>query len=798
MSGLNRISTSGGREARRGVASVLAMMFLVIFGSLAAAMAVVAQANLRTADSSLKMSRAMSAAETGMVFARKRLASEAGRFVVEKGVIDGDFAKDLWIGTVDEGSDGAVTVLDPTGYVENTPPSGIAEAIRNAHLADSHSVIINTSDSSLPEIDSTYGTLRVRPIALANAAGSAYFRLTYELVDELPYVRVTSEGVDGDIHRTLQMDFKIDKKIEFAILSPNRIMIGKNVLIEGPLGSRYGTVSGELSTPNGDPLVMKSDFRYLTAALNTKIDTLTAQVRGYDVDLDNMLRPDHPTEKTGLNGHPELADDDGDEYVSDFDLFLAQYDSNGDKRVVYSTAKAGAAGLGSLSAEFSGVDDQLARLIDMADADRDDDGEITASDTALGYNDGVLDYKDNYAKVRGRLGFAVARAPWDTANGSSYQNIVQGSIRPKIDQAPVTFQVSDNDMREITTDMFNASATWFSNQASAGSPFATQVAASGGTYTAPSNSTWESVPYGASATGVYDYYKRPIYSNMTFTNVTIPKGTNAVFDNCTFVGVTYMQTNVECTDNNWNYAGAVEPGPVVGGVQTYVLKFAPSINQATIPSSGVVVTDTRTESNSTRFNNCTFLGSLTGDKPGEFTHWRNKVQMTGNTRFYVDPDDDDLAAQSDHATLQGLLNGISAADRAEMEKSSILLPGWSVDVGNFNNDQNADPTLTPKVKLQGTIIAGVFDIRGTAEVHGTMLMTFRPTAGAGPLYYGGQTDAFNTTIGYFGPLDGDGEGVDNPPSGYGEIMLKYDPNAKLPDGIPWPIRIDAAPETYSE
>ena len=45
---------------RRGVASILAMMFLVIFGSLAAAMAVVAQGNLRTADSAMKVSRALS------------------------------------------------------------------------------------------------------------------------------------------------------------------------------------------------------------------------------------------------------------------------------------------------------------------------------------------------------------------------------------------------------------------------------------------------------------------------------------------------------------------------------------------------------------------------------------------------------------------------------------------------------------------------------------------------------------------------------------------------------------------
>ncbi|MHC5009131.1 MAG: hypothetical protein ACYTGF_17430, partial [Planctomycetota bacterium] len=113
---------------RRGVSSVLAMMFLVIFGSLAAAMAVVAQGNLRTADSAMKVSRAMSAAETGMVFATRRLAEQSNRFVVEKGVIDVDYAEDLWKGTFDEGADGAVVVLPPDGYSEPSVPAGVAEA----------------------------------------------------------------------------------------------------------------------------------------------------------------------------------------------------------------------------------------------------------------------------------------------------------------------------------------------------------------------------------------------------------------------------------------------------------------------------------------------------------------------------------------------------------------------------------------------------------------------------------------------------------------------------------------------
>ena len=111
------------------------MLFLVIFGSLAAAMAIVAQGNLRTADSSLKVSRAQSAAESGLVFAQRRLETQAKRFVITKGVVDPDFAERLWMGDW-MGSDGTVSVLPPVGYNAPDAPDGIAAAVRDAHLAD--------------------------------------------------------------------------------------------------------------------------------------------------------------------------------------------------------------------------------------------------------------------------------------------------------------------------------------------------------------------------------------------------------------------------------------------------------------------------------------------------------------------------------------------------------------------------------------------------------------------------------------------------------------------------------------
>jgi len=62
---------------RRGVAAILAMMFLVIFASLAAAMAVVSQGNLRVADTNLKIGRSLAAAETGMNLMVRRLEQVA-------------------------------------------------------------------------------------------------------------------------------------------------------------------------------------------------------------------------------------------------------------------------------------------------------------------------------------------------------------------------------------------------------------------------------------------------------------------------------------------------------------------------------------------------------------------------------------------------------------------------------------------------------------------------------------------------------------------------------------------------
>ena len=54
-------------ESRRGIAAVLSMMFLILFGSLAAAMAIATKGNLTTAATHVRVLRAQGAAETGLI-----------------------------------------------------------------------------------------------------------------------------------------------------------------------------------------------------------------------------------------------------------------------------------------------------------------------------------------------------------------------------------------------------------------------------------------------------------------------------------------------------------------------------------------------------------------------------------------------------------------------------------------------------------------------------------------------------------------------------------------------------------
>jgi hypothetical protein len=240
--------------------------------------------------------------------------------------------------------------------------------------------------------------------------------------------------------------------------------------------------------------------------------------------------------------------------------------------------------------------------------------------------------------------------------------------------------------------------------------------------------------------------------------------------------------------------------------------------------SGVRITDTKPRSNNVRFHNCLFVGSIVSDAPQGYTQARNKVQFTGSTRFV-----------QQHPDYPDNINyNPEIADRATVAKSSMMLPQYSVDLGSFNSPSNQNISLT------GAIIAGVLDVRGNASIDGALLLTYAPQLGQGPLQDAlgnplGNPAGFNTTIGYFGPGDGDEESIDPntlpivggqrvvgwdtngdgladvpstqpqpggstpiPFAGYGRIKLQFNPKMRLPNGITLPLQFDAMPATYQE
>ncbi|MFK7759579.1 MAG: hypothetical protein AB8C13_06505 [Phycisphaerales bacterium] len=872
---------------RRGIASVLAMMFLVLFGSLIAAMAVSSTGNIRTANMHLHVMRAMSAAETGLAVAEHRLHEASSRFVIAESQIDNDISWALWSGS--SGDIGVHQVLPPRmGYVEATPPSGIAQALVNIHSADTN-FITGLGYLEDPEIQSAPGGIDTSVYMSSNWVNTQAVMLRNWDQDTMPspppayqiryaplaggrFVRVIVEGVVYDlqrnnqpIRRTIIRDYQITKSVDQAILSHSKILIGKNVSIEGDLGTRFD----EVDFNYGDPIVMRSDFYGLNPDLDSKIEDFWDSLLASDVDNDNRLRFGHPIEGAGMPADVDLDGDavpdgafndvTGDGFLDEFDIFVRHYDTNGDNRVTLSTALiAGTpAETAGSTPEFEGVDEDLALLLDSANPDRNNNGvsgwedlnnnrkydpvdenpldrdlfHNVYSDLELGWRDGYLDLMDRYAKVSGRMVFKANLSDWETEQGPIGDRL-HGPIIPDEGESPLEFGATDSDLPDIDASSFVETETALMAAAD-GDPFWQQVAdqlgvsdAVLGTWTLADNSTkaddptfipvWEDADFDGipdNHTEAYfenapfnspsysDVYWRPVFNNMVFRNVQIPMGLNGLFNNCTFVGVTYVRSHDDNTHPLWqeygqnlyDAGGAVIPKypRVVYGDDAgedasnappmlpasavppndLLLIMAPGsspIDKGDVPDSEIAsygaayntlpdpividgkrVHDTKEYSNNVRFHDSLFVGSIVSDTPINYTQLRNKVQFTGASRFTtVHPDEPSNA----------FLNPDSG-DIEDIQTSSMMLPNYSVDLGSFNSPPDQDITL------QGAIIAGVLDARGNTDITGALLLTFDPEYGVAPLIdlTGapiGNPAGFNTSLGYFGGADGDFESVD--------------------------------------
>jgi len=945
------IATRRWYQSRRGIAAVLAMMFLILFSSLSVAMAIASRGNITTAATQLHVNRAQSAAETGLGVARARLAEAAARFLVAQSNIDGAFGEAWWIG--DSAGLGERQVLPPrTGRQDLSAPAGLAAALAQVHTLDQNTVAVlgvstpilgnAAANASISEYQQS-GWLFTPAVGIEVAGNGQTlpplaYAITYAPLANGTDVRAIVTGYDlsysrggAFVKRTVMQDFRMSKKVKHAIISSSRVMIGKNVMVTGSLGLRFSAVTAS----NGDPLILRSDFRGLSATLDNKLTALWNGLQQYDADGDNRLRSTHSVESQGVpsgsvdyngDGQPDGAFDDvtGDGYVDEFDVFLKHYDLNGDGKVALSSALTAGTPAQGTTPEFT-TDEDLALLIDSSIPDRNrnsiygfvdtnnngrwDNGEIfldydstvnSYRDQVLGYRDGFIDKRDQYAKVAGKLSFRTSQGAWSSAQGALAPKL-RGPIKPGKGESATNFAVADSELPNVSTAVFSSTQSGLKTKAD-GAALPAQVATSLGvsltqlaTYVEaraagtllprylrvdsdtnldglPENSAtayYEKTPFNAPAFS--DWYYRPVYENMVFKDVVIPMGNNGLYRNCTFVGVTYIQCDSANTHPLWSEYGKMQlssstnrpapaiprfiygdvasessyptmlPASAIPPLQMVQMATTP-MDKADIPANQVSTTtgyhllpnplvvdgrrntDTKAHSNNIRFHDCLFVGSVVSDAPQNYTQVRNKIQFTGSTRFAsvhpLSPDDPNLNPQAD--------------DRADIAKSSMMLPGYSVDLGTFNSPPGQN------LQLKGAIIAGVMDVRGNADIDGALLLTFAPQLGQAPLVDSsgnamGNPADYNATLGYFGPADGDNEGLDPttlpvvngvriagwdtngdgladvagtqsqpagstaiPFNGYGRINLRFDPNMTLPNGIMLPMQMEPLAGTYKE
>jgi hypothetical protein len=198
--------------------------------------------------------------------------------------------------------------------------------------------------------------------------------------------------------------------------------------------------------------------------------------------------------------------------------------------------------------------------------------------------------------------------------------------------------------------------------------------------------------------------KRYIYKDQTFADASLPSDKNALFINCTFNDVLY----VDCGKTTSNY-------------------------------------------NNVRFDNCTFNGTIVSNTPQSFNWQKNTLYFTGS------------------ATFQN-----TSAD------ATILAPHFNVNLGNTNPVAGTDNVL------RGAIVGGIVDVRGNAEVFGTIIS---------------MADTSSYTSGYvsnIGATTADGGSETVAVGDVGTIDITPDPDKMLPSGITTPIVIKPLQDTYSE
>jgi hypothetical protein len=697
------------RPFRRGTAAVVSMLFLVLLTTLSLAMFSLSVGNVQTASNFADLARAQSAAEAGMHWIAYRF-KHMDRPRTTAGTITPAVAAALWPDLQD-------AIIDDLTSGSNA-------------MLDAAERVVQSDDDSLT----------TAPIRVERNGPTFVVRVETD-PDDARRLLVTSTGTFRNTTRSVRMEFVIDKKIRFAVVGKVPIQLGRNTIVEGPVA---------MATANKfPPLLMLSDFMHFDSTLASRLTAWNRFLQDHHNGFDNRISVNNATEYAAATkaGYDDV---NGDAWIDEYDFFLDRFDSNGDNAV--SRAEFTNPSTGKL------YEPNLFKAIDTIN------GPLFSGDEArVGYNDDVIDNRDGYAKVRGHIELATSASGWAAnlaSQGKTINDMIQGTVAPTgAGQAPVSFGVPGSDMLDLNPANFEQAAEGFRlrSGANAGSARILPGQRVENTVLAPSHANASAVtertPFGS--TSYQATYRRPVFRNMTFRNVQIPKGLNALFDNCKFEGVTFVDMERNITTSGGSVTTSQSDGMNWSTRRISGDSFnkdKPLIGDAQgTPSSGQTITQGSRRGNNLRFNNCTFEGPLTGAYATAYTHFSNSWEFTGATRF----------------------------DNQVDQTATIVSPQVNIEMGSFTDPNTAPSTLV------GVVVAGNIDIRGTSTVDGSIIIT---GDGAG-----------NTTLAYFGASDGSTDpNSPMPEGGWGRLNIRYNPHRALPDGINLPITLMAVPDTYTE
>lgn len=213
--------------------------------------------------------------------------------------------------------------------------------------------------------------------------------------------------------------------------------------------------------------------------------------------------------------------------------------------------------------------------------------------------------------------------------------------------------------------------------------------------------------YGRAKSGSSRQLVRHVYENQTLSDARLPDNRNALFRNCTFEDVLY----IDCSKSGRSYY------------------------------------------NNVRFENCTFNGVIVTNVPTTFKWQHNCLYFTGEATFN---------------------------NTSDIQEATVLAPHFNVNLGNTNPAKSDNNVLT------GAIVGGIVDVRGNAQIYGTIISMCDTTR---------WSSGYVTNIG--ATLD-DGGSETTELGDIGVIGITPEADMMLPSGITSPIVIKPLQGTYRE